>query len=71
MAERNVFAEGYSKEQSRTNISDVHSQVQDLFSDRPDLVAGFERFLPSNSRPADADEAEGDSVKPVGAMQQL
>ena len=41
--------QGYSMEQSRTNISDVHSQVQDLFSDRPDLVVEFERFLPDNS----------------------
>ena len=41
-------------------IQDVHSQVQELFADRPDLCAEFEKFLPESAELEAEPEADTD-----------
>ena len=53
-----VILQTYSME--RATIQDVYSQVQELFADRPDLCAEFEKFLPDSAEVEAEPEADTD-----------
>jgi paired amphipathic helix protein Sin3a len=53
-----AILQSYSME--RATIQDVRSQVQELFADRPDLCAEFEKFLPESAELEAEPEADTD-----------